>query len=82
MTIKLDKRQFVKGTTAIGASLAMPSIGARAQAMALRWGDVARLRIHRRRLPCALPPRSRRRRLVASRSSRFRRASSAARART
>jgi len=40
-TIKISKRQFVKGTSAAGAILAMPAIGARAQAIALRWGDVA-----------------------------------------
>ncbi len=40
-TIKISKRQFVQGTAAAGAILAMPAIGARAQAIALRWGDVA-----------------------------------------
>ena len=41
MTIKISKRLFVTGSAAITAGLAMPSIGARAQAIALRWGDVA-----------------------------------------
>lgn len=41
MKVKITKRQFVKASAMFGAGLAMPAIGARAQALALRWGDVA-----------------------------------------
>ncbi|WP_342359252.1 sialic acid TRAP transporter substrate-binding protein SiaP [Terrarubrum flagellatum] len=39
MTIRITKRQFAAASALAGAGIFMPAIGARAQAVVLRWGD-------------------------------------------